>query len=688
MNVFTQQELFHRQLSTPSSSHSRKIVQLDVYKVLDHTADKSHEIWMNQIRSAILSQIENSPKIKNFKLPKSSSFLPPFMKISPSASLSRLLSSSASFSELPFPKPSFFESSSPTIPYINPEINQHLNLFLYHYPFLIANRTENDGKFIKIWALDDHSVYKIIHQPYLLDSSIYILIFNINHDIHDKILLHDGQTINKTYLEFIQEQLTSIIGFNSKHRGTKSCITNIEGKDVCCTLPIVILVASNSDYIENENQQSQRFGKFEQELKSCLPHFAEHIYSSRLIFKCNPDKSSSILAKREQCNIRLYSIVKSFAESIASITHNTIPIRWCIMANILGKPITNEEPSSFINQIRLNRVKRVMTFLEIRSLAKEYGIYHHHDDLVSMLSYLNNLGQIIYYQTSDGDKVIVTEIDWLPNIIHDIISFKDYTPESSQMQATDKKTSRTGIISIKNINYALSRNGVDDSSKKNIISLMEAYDIIYCIKNYKNKDECQYLVPNLLQPDVQPLDLSQYHVSDLLYIGFKPTVVPYIPDTIFYRLLSLSLREWNTEVEFFYQCARCYLIDDAYYIIIKKDTSHISLQYCYQEAENHQVVTVDKVKNLIHDRKPHILIKSILSSIVHEKMLQFTRATCRFYIRCTKCLGLTTWYYEDEPVANRIKCSNCDELYESQSIDDWNFTNFTRENYRTCKRIK
>lgn len=215
---------------------------------------------------------------------------------------------------------------------------------------------------------------------------------------------------------------------------------------------------------------------------------------------------------------------------------------------------------------------------------------------------------------------------------------------------------------------------MDDETKESIINLMETYDILCSIDSGDNQDENLYFVPYLLRPDVKPFDLSQYHVSETLYIGFEYNDIPYIPDGIYYCLLSSCLKEWNSaDIKLYYQCAKYYLIQDHHYIIIKKVKSHIAVQYCYKRNDKPRIeqFVIDKVKNSIFIKRPQELVKTKLSSIINDRMPKFKGAVCQYYVQCCDCREFVSLRNKVPSQENLIQCLSCHALFESQSVNDW-----------------
>ncbi|RDD35815.1 hypothetical protein TrispH2_012192, partial [Trichoplax sp. H2] len=491
---------------------------------------------------------------------------------------------------------------------------------------------KEDRKYAKIWDFGGHSVYHVTHRPFMSANSIYILVFNITQNINDHVKTRHGLLLTTNYLQAMQEWLTSII---SGHRDPSDISINIDGVPVKYSLPIVILVASHGDSLDGKEDGNRRFKQFEQDLISYMPTYKRNIYSSGIIFNCKPeDNNLATISQRRECCRRLHLIIKEFVLSLFFI-RNPIPIRWYIMATILNTSFhryENQESSSVIDQIRAARVRDIMTMQDVTLLAQDYRLYESKDELKVMLMYLHDLGEIVFCQKAGDNGIIITNVDRLLDIFRAIIQLDECFSGSLELKSEYKKASQTGRLSRVYIEYSLKKFKLDENSKNWILNLMEIYDIICSIRNdnIENREDSQYFVPYLLRPDVKPFDLSRFHKSDWLYIGYSYKEVPHIPDGIYYCLLSSCLREWNnTKVEICYQCAKFYLKEDHYYLIVKKEQSYIGLQYCYQKMADVKTDQMfkSKIRDCIREKHPHDIVLKKLSSIVAERMPKFYNAT-------------------------------------------------------------
>lgn len=529
-------------------------------------------------------------------------------------------------------------------------------------------------QFGKLFDLGGQPIYHITHRPFISANSIYILVFNITQDVHQQVMTRDGQSINLTYLELMQEWLTSIIGSNSSQDKITATINNKQSK---YSLPIIILVASHGDYIDSERQRIDKFKEFEESLISYLPTYKSNIYSSRIIFNCNDkDQTEATTNHRRECCEKLHTIIKGFVGSLPFMNKDEgIPLRWYIIAAILHFSIDNDNNDAItqLNDIINIDINKIMKLSDIQKLIKACGLSDSNDELNDILLYLHDIGEIIFCQTANNDGIVITDVDWFLKIMREMIRLHDPEAENMNIISDYRNLKRTGKMSQNYIDYIFSSHNLTKEDRLIILELLENYNIVCKIES-KSESDVDYFVPCYLQPLENNSISSSFYFSDKLYIGYEHEEIPYLPDGIFYCLLISCLKEWNnSKVELYHQCAKYYISNDLYYIIIKKERSHISVQYSYQDLGMHQSVLdfENVIEKSIAEKRPQELIRTKLSEIVAERIPKFKKAICQFYAKC-KCQQLTPIENENNPIQqDMILCKHCKILFDSESTHDW-----------------
>ncbi|EDV21971.1 uncharacterized protein TRIADDRAFT_59496 [Trichoplax adhaerens] len=101
-----------------------------------------------------------------------------------------------------------------------------------------------DNQYVKVWDFSDPAIYHVCQYLFRSSNSIYFLVFSIEQGVKDLVKTREGQLLNMTYSQAIQELLVSIICY---HSSRNQVYVNIDDRDAEFSLPIIILVASHSD---------------------------------------------------------------------------------------------------------------------------------------------------------------------------------------------------------------------------------------------------------------------------------------------------------------------------------------------------------------------------------------------------------------------------------------------------------
>ena len=284
------------------------------------------------------------------------------------------------------------------------------------------------------------------------------------------------------------------------------------------------------------------------------------------------------------------------------------------------------------------RISRIMTADVVELLAKEYQLCDEGENIHNMLLYLHDLGEIVYHQKDPCKGIVITQVEWLLNIIRSVIHLDEKDAKGLAKDEDYEKACKTGIMSESYIRDVLVSLKVEEPEKQIILELMESYDITCKIQGGQPN---RYFMPYLLGSKNQEFDSNGFYESGWLYVGFKPDQVPYIPDGILYCLLVSCLKQWEkSDIEAYYECAKYRLEEDCYDIVVKKEGSYIGIYYRYrllpEDAHLKQQIK-DKVKKSIDEKKPYQYIRDKLKTLVQEKMFGCGKLNCSYFIKCPSC---------------------------------------------------
>ncbi|EDV22018.1 uncharacterized protein TRIADDRAFT_59581 [Trichoplax adhaerens] len=519
----------------------------------------------------------------------------------------------------------------------------------------------------KLWDFGGQAVYHVTHQPFISGNSLYILVFNIAESIGNKVKARGGKEARDTYLDRIKEWLTSVIGCSNSN--TEISVKRNNQAAETYRLPVVILVATHGDEIEGKQDPIATFDEFTHKLVEQLPSYKANICSSRIIFDCGEENYNTSAKIEERLRRRedLLNIIKTFAQALPFV-NKPIPTKWYFMATLLHS--------------QENGIKNIMTTSEIKEVAIDYGLYERNMDsveddqeLIDMLLYLHDIGELLFYREEiTKENIVITNVEWLVKIFRALIVLEGSKTITSADTLEDYNIAyTTGKVSKRVFDNALSPFNLIDDDKERVLKIMEHYNIICEIKVDVASSNCirQFIVPYLLRPNVTfTTNKEEEYVSGALFMGFNKSNIPYISDGIFYCLVAACMKKWNNQfVKLCYKCAKYYIRQSDYYMIIKKSESYISLEYSYQILNENEDL---KVRQAIEVQRPQFFIMDTFKKIINDRMPRFQAADCSLYVTCCMCGKLTSQLsHEDQDHKGRIRCQKCNFIFDSPSLDQW-----------------
>ncbi|EDV20526.1 uncharacterized protein TRIADDRAFT_61019 [Trichoplax adhaerens] len=565
-------------------------------------------------------------------------------------------------------------------------LKHYLDIFnnYYEHSLVIESDVKTHGYNCgKLWDFGGNPMHWIAHQPFMSGNSIYILTYNIAQDINQIVQTTDIDPNKMTYLQTIEECITNIVGRHSNQNRIEPCDDDNsdydnDGISNEYSLPVIILVASHGDCVQNIEEQRRLFEGFEQALLASLPQYEKHICSSSIIFNCDPhDTSPATISQRKQSCHHLQQIIQRFYNSLP-LLKNFIPIRWQIMSNLILK--SSNRSYHQVNSILVDKINKIMFVNEIKQLSIDCGLYQGDQDLHDMLKSLHNLGDILYFQDNQGEGIIITQIEWLSDIFRRLFTMgKNARKVIGRRFLINYAARFKGKIPQSYLDNILKKISITDKHKQIIYHLMEKFDMIYPMEKDENdnSDDLYYFAPFTVEPRISlgHINLARYHVSDWLYIGYDQNELSFIPTSVFISLLVACFKQWkNSKVELYYNCVKYYVKANqySYYLIVKKAKRHIGLRYYCEKESN---ATKDNITKVIDETRPQDFVYSQLIAILKEKLPTINCNNCQFSIQC-HCNEMVTLNGLDQRDYEAIECHYCHQIVRTHYLKDW--TIYTR----------
>nr|XP_054764610.1 uncharacterized protein LOC129271251 [Lytechinus pictus] len=405
---------------------------------------------------------------------------------------------------------------------------------------------------LNIWDFAGQAVYYTTHQVFLSSRAVYILVFNLTHDLDgsaqtqirrgdDALEYTESEFSN---LDFMDYWMHSIHAHTAENR--KNALDN-----TMLAPPIIVVgthrASLSTDLVEQARMVEEKFVRIRQSLvgKPYYPHIIPTFYA----VENNIDDGDD-----EQV-VKLRKHVEDIARQEPYMGEH-IPLKWIRFQQKIADLV-----SQGINYMSLDNMSVVGSSVGISSEA----------GLQTMLQFYHDLGVIIYYggtgatDTSLRNTVILNP-QWLVDIFGRIIAVKDVNDKLLVDAWT--KLDEYGILQAQLLDH-MWHDVVDQ--KQVLVGLMEKFDLL-CERQTTSEvpsldepsqavlGERSYYVPSRLRecPDQEDL-MAETNASVAFYITFNG----FLPDGLFHRILTRAVRwsqdQGGREPRLFFRQARFFL---------------------------------------------------------------------------------------------------------------------------------
>lgn len=352
-----------------------------------------------------------------------------------------------------------------------------------------------------LWDFGGQSVYYTTHPLFLTPKAIYLLVYDLTKNPHDKAspIVKQGtfkqkedRYCRKTNEDYLHLWLSSV--FSLVRKDWESFAT---GK-LPERLPPVILVCTHADKCARAKDLAREiYGSL---LCPTKPYSA---HLSKTYFVVDNTKSGS----DDECPEvqRLRNEVREVAKQLPQLKES-IPIKWLRFEEALRLKKDSGEP--FISRDEARRVA-----------SNECGI---DDDqqFNTLLNFLHDQRIVIHFDdTPELEKMVVLDPQWLIDLFRKVITVKPYDPTTDEEQFKElwQKLENEGILDDKLLQtmWKLNKEAADS-----LVAVMEKFSLL-C--NWPSAEpRKQYLVPSMLMcpPDEASADLLVTDLIPPLFLRF------------------------------------------------------------------------------------------------------------------------------------------------------------------------
>jgi small GTP-binding protein len=154
-----------------------------------------------------------------------------------------------------------------------------------------------------------------------------------------------------------------------------------------------------------------------------------------------------------------------------------------------------------------------IAYEEYQSICVEHGLIKSTDQSV-LISFLHDLGSVLYFDNSRLDDTIIINFKWLTEAIYSILD--------SSLIRDDK-----GVVSFDSLTKILDCNRYPVNKHRFILDIMQSFQWCYELSNER------FLIPNLLSKKI-PLEVEIQDWSDSLQFQYR---YDFLPENIVFRFI-------------------------------------------------------------------------------------------------------------------------------------------------------
>ena len=403
-----------------------------------------------------------------------------------------------------------------------------------------------------LWDFGGQSVYYVTHPLFLTSRAIYLLVYDLSRNPHDKAnpLVRQGMFKKiednfslKTNLDYLDFWMTSVASLSCQS-GQQSLRS--DSVVIPTALPPVFLVCTHSDEpYGDEDPCTVANGIF---------HFLQNKpYSVHLfghVFVVDNTKSGGKLECPEVSRLRqnLLAVAKDLPQM-----KEAIPIKWLQFEKALQ--VTKEQ-------------HEWITLETAKEIASEVCKIDDDQEIVTLLNFLHDQRILIHFDdTPELNKLVVLNPQWLIDVFKKVITVTPYDHEEREFKDLWQKLEQTGILDEKLLEHAWGALLDQEETADSLIAIMEKFSLMCLWPSSDASCDKQYLVPSMLMshPPQGIMKLLESAQIPSLFLKFPSRQ---IPPSLFPRLV-LQFCQWCTDEfpgaddpQLYHNFARFYISQD------------------------------------------------------------------------------------------------------------------------------
>ena len=386
-----------------------------------------------------------------------------------------------------------------------------------------------------LWDFGGQSVYYTTHPLFLTEKAIYLLVFNLSRNPHERakpvvkqgmyMPFEDSSSLetNLDYLDFWMSSIASLASQNETSQEVP------KSENLPETLSPVFLVGTHADEPYGEGDPCALARKVFGYLQT--KPYADQLFDD--VFVVDNTKSGDKLECPEV--VRLRNDILAVAKELPQMKE-AIPIKWLKYEKALQ--VVKEDGHKWIP---LENAKQIAS--EVCNIVED-------KQFQTLLNFLHDQRILIHFDdTPELNELVVLDPQWLIDVFKMVITVKPYDRKEKAFKELWLKLETTGILEEKLLEHVWGPLFETSERKKetsqSFLAIMEKFSLLCPWPSSDASCSKQYLVPSMLMayPPEDVTNLVSSVQIPSLFIKFKSGQVP---PGLFPRLV-LQFFEWGKD---------------------------------------------------------------------------------------------------------------------------------------------
>ncbi|XP_071943202.1 uncharacterized protein [Antedon mediterranea] len=481
---------------------------------------------------------------------------------------------------------------------------------------------------LSIWDFAGQDLYYITHQMFLVSRAIYIICFNLCHDLNapSRVEVFHREYGKITDADHYMTNLDRVVFWSQSiySHTTENSVSNQKQFS-----PPIFIVGTHRESLPGNDEERQALT--EDKFLLIKKAFKQKPYEDHVVLKYYAI-DNSVRSPLDKSIVELRDHITEVAKN-ESYMGEKMPLKWLNFLHEIEQLRAQNEHS-----INFKQVTKISSKCHINTNIQLFAMLHFHHDL----------GNIVYYGERDTpysalNDIIIIIPQWLIYIFRLVITVKNPSDQWAEFRSSWKKLDEEGFLEER----LLRRMWQEFLEKfEALLQLMQKFDLI-CVKTqsilYKQttgtKSDRLFYVPSLLKKkegdEMVSLDkLAKSNNTVVFYVNFDG----FLPEGLYYRLV-VRIVHWSQQrshdkgynPRLFYQQVKVYIDQnhDAIIRILPEKRSCIQVViYKLKVGGKHLEPSPSVCKEILQ------LIKENLLDIGHKWMKRVDFNVC---VLCNVC---------------------------------------------------